>query len=84
MGMAGAYLLADELYEAKGDYKVAFAAYQQRLKPEMDRRQKDARGLVRSFVPRNNFEIAMRISYSTLLCFQDSVLCLPNRLEQRA
>ena len=59
MGMAGAYLLADELHKADGDYKVAFPAYQQRLKPEIDRRQKNARGLAGSFVPRNNFEIAM-------------------------
>lgn len=59
MGMAGAYLLADELHKAAGDYKVAFPAYQQRLKPEINRRQKDARGLAGSFVPRNNFEIAM-------------------------
>lgn len=59
MGMAGAYLLADELQRAGGDYKIAFPAYQQRLKPEIDRRQKDARGLAGSFVPRNNFEIAM-------------------------
>ena len=59
MGMAGAYLLADELHKANGDYKIAFPAYQQRLKPEIDRRQKGARGLAGSFVPRNNFEIAM-------------------------
>ena len=59
MGMAGAYLLADELYMATGDYKIAFPAYQQKLKPEITRRQKDARGLAGSFVPRNNFEIAM-------------------------
>lgn len=59
MGMAGAYLLADELRTANGDYKAAFPAYQQRLKPEIDRRQKDARGLAGSFVPRNNFEIVM-------------------------
>jgi 2-polyprenyl-6-methoxyphenol hydroxylase-like FAD-dependent oxidoreductase len=59
MGMAGAYLLADELYNADGDYKIAFPAYQHKLKPEIERRQKDARGLAGTFVPRNNFEIAM-------------------------
>lgn len=59
MGMAGAYLLADELHKADGDYKVAFPAYQARLKPEIDRKQKEARGLAGSFVPRNNLEIAM-------------------------
>jgi 2-polyprenyl-6-methoxyphenol hydroxylase-like FAD-dependent oxidoreductase len=59
MGMAGAYLLADELYKADGDYKIAFPAYQQRLKPEIIRRQKEARGLAGSFVPENNFAISM-------------------------
>jgi 2-polyprenyl-6-methoxyphenol hydroxylase-like FAD-dependent oxidoreductase len=59
MGMAGAYLLADELHKVEGDYKVAFPAYQQRLKPEIDRKQKEARGLAGSFVPRNNLEIAV-------------------------
>ncbi len=59
MGMAGAYLLADELYKAGGDYKTAFPAYQQALQPEIKRRQKDARGLAGSFVPRNHFEIAL-------------------------
>lgn len=59
MGMAGAYLLAEELHKADGDYRIAFPAYQQELKPEIERRQKDARGLAGSFVPRNKFEIAM-------------------------
>jgi 2-polyprenyl-6-methoxyphenol hydroxylase-like FAD-dependent oxidoreductase len=59
MGMAGAYLLANELHTADGDYKAAFPVYQQSLQPEIQRRQKDARGLAGSFVPRNRFEIAM-------------------------
>jgi 2-polyprenyl-6-methoxyphenol hydroxylase-like FAD-dependent oxidoreductase len=59
MGMGGAYLLASELHKADGDYKTAFFTYQQTLKPEIDRRQKDARGLAGSFVPRNHFEIAI-------------------------
>ena len=59
MGMAGAYLLAQELHRADGDYKTAFPAYQRILKPEIERRQKDARGLAGSFVPGNNFEISL-------------------------
>jgi len=59
MGMAGAYLLADELYKADGDYKAAFPAYQAKLKPEIEQRQKAARGLEGNFVPRNNFEVAL-------------------------
>ncbi|HJS19059.1 MAG TPA: FAD-dependent monooxygenase [Anaerolineales bacterium] len=59
MGMAGAYLLADELYKADGDYNVAFPAYQEKLKPEIERRQKEARGLAGGFVPDNRFGIAL-------------------------
>jgi 2-polyprenyl-6-methoxyphenol hydroxylase-like FAD-dependent oxidoreductase len=59
MGMAGAYMLASELHKANGDYHTAFPAYQHLLQPEIERRQKDARGLAGSFVPRNNFEIAI-------------------------
>lgn len=59
MGMAGAYMLADELHKADGEYKTAFPSYQQKLKPEIERRQKDARGLAGSFVPRNKFEVGM-------------------------
>jgi len=59
MGMAGAYMLAEELYKVDGDYKTAFPSYQQKLQPEIERRQKDARGLAGSFVPRNKFEVGM-------------------------
>lgn len=59
MGMTGAYLLADELHKADGDYEAAFPAYQQRLKPEIERRQKEARGLAGSFVPESNFAIML-------------------------
>ena len=59
MGMAGAYLLANELNKAAGNYRTAFPTYQQTLKPEIERRQKDARGLAGSFVPRNKFEITL-------------------------
>ena len=47
MGMAGAYLLANELRKAEGDYRVAFPTYQSTLKPEVDRRQKEGVGFGR-------------------------------------
>jgi 2-polyprenyl-6-methoxyphenol hydroxylase-like FAD-dependent oxidoreductase len=59
MGMAGAYLLADELHKADGDHQAAFPAYQRKLQPEIIRRQKEARGLAGSFVPNNNLAIAL-------------------------
>jgi 2-polyprenyl-6-methoxyphenol hydroxylase-like FAD-dependent oxidoreductase len=59
MGMAGAYLLAEELRAAEGAYRVAYPKYQERLKPEIDRRQREARKLANSFVPRSWFAIGL-------------------------
>jgi 2-polyprenyl-6-methoxyphenol hydroxylase-like FAD-dependent oxidoreductase len=57
MAMAGAYLLAEQLNQAEGDYRVAYPAYQQKMKPEIDSRQRQARKLAKSFVPDNRFQI---------------------------
>jgi len=57
MAMAGAYLLADELQKANGDYQIAFPAYQDKLKPEIAKRQIEAQKLAGSFVPKNQFSI---------------------------
>lgn len=59
MAMASASMLADELHKAIGDYRIAFADYHQNLYPEIIDRQKDARGLAGSFVPRNKLEIEL-------------------------
>lgn len=59
MAMAGAYLLATELYQTQGDYQVAFPAYQAKLKPEIDKRQLQAQKLSNSFAPDNYFSIWM-------------------------
>jgi len=59
MAMAGAYLLANELQQANGDYRVAFPAYQNMLQPEIVRRQSEARNLASSFVPPNNFAVSL-------------------------
>jgi 2-polyprenyl-6-methoxyphenol hydroxylase-like FAD-dependent oxidoreductase len=59
MAMAGAYLLARELRQANGRFDVAFPAYQEELKPEIKRRQVEARKLAGSFVPDNSFSLQM-------------------------
>lgn len=59
MAMAGAYLLAHELQQAEGKYEIAFEAYQAKLKPEIDQRQKEAQKLAGSFVPNSQFSIRM-------------------------
>lgn len=50
MAMAGAYVLAEELAR-HDDHAAAFAAYQQFLKPHVDRKQRDAARWARLFVP---------------------------------
>lgn len=50
MAMAGAYVLAEELAR-HNDHHDAFAAYQKRIKPHVDRKQKDAASFAGVFVP---------------------------------
>ena len=83
MGMAGAYLLADELHKADGDYKVAFPAYQQRLNPRSTASKKKRAAWQVRLCPGIIWKLPWPISCSTPLCSRDSVLCLPGRLERR-
>jgi 2-polyprenyl-6-methoxyphenol hydroxylase-like FAD-dependent oxidoreductase len=59
MAMAGAYILAAELDRAHGDHQAAFAAYQA-MKPEIARRQFQARKMAKSFVPESRLAIMVR------------------------
>jgi 2-polyprenyl-6-methoxyphenol hydroxylase-like FAD-dependent oxidoreductase len=59
MAMAGAYILAQELQRFDGDYQQAFQGYQAQLKPEIDKRQGEARKLAKTFVPDNLFQIRL-------------------------
>jgi 2-polyprenyl-6-methoxyphenol hydroxylase-like FAD-dependent oxidoreductase len=60
LAMVGAYILAGELKQAKGNYKTAFEQYQNILKPFMEKKQKSARSFAKSFVPKSNFGIWLR------------------------
>lgn len=51
MAMAEAYTLAGELDAAGADFGRAFAAYEERVHPYVDRKQKGARGFASGFVP---------------------------------
>jgi 2-polyprenyl-6-methoxyphenol hydroxylase-like FAD-dependent oxidoreductase len=51
MAMAGAMVLAQELQRHGNDYRAAFAAYQDFLKPHLMKKQRDAAWLARLFVP---------------------------------
>lgn len=60
MAMAEAYTLAGELHAAGGDHTQAFEAYEKRLRPYVERKQKGARGFAGSFVPRTALGLWLR------------------------
>lgn len=60
MAMAEAYTLAGELDAAGEDYERAFQAYEQRLRPYVERKQKGARGFASSFVPKSTWGLWLR------------------------
>lgn len=60
LAMVGAYILAGELKEAKGNYKTAFQQYEVLFKPFMDKKQKAAQLFAKSFIPKSYFGIWLR------------------------
>jgi 2-polyprenyl-6-methoxyphenol hydroxylase-like FAD-dependent oxidoreductase len=50
--MTEAYVLAGELHAAKGDHIAAFAEYERKLRPLIERKQKSARNFASTFAPR--------------------------------
>lgn len=58
--MAGAYILANELALAAGDYASAFAAYERRFRAFVARKQKAARVFASSFAPGTNLGLLVR------------------------
>jgi 2-polyprenyl-6-methoxyphenol hydroxylase-like FAD-dependent oxidoreductase len=67
LAMVGAYILAGELKEAKGDHATAFVRYQQLFKPFIDRKQKVAQTFAGSLVPKSKFGIWLRNSFTNLM-----------------
>lgn len=60
LAMAEAYVLAGELARAKGDYQRAFPAYESRLRPFVEDKQRNAEGFASTFVPETQFGIWLR------------------------
>jgi 2-polyprenyl-6-methoxyphenol hydroxylase-like FAD-dependent oxidoreductase len=58
--MAGAYILAGELGQCGGDFTSAFAAYERRFRPFIERKQKAARAFASSFAPKTTFGLFLR------------------------
>lgn len=67
LAMAGAYVLAGELYQANGDYKSALQNYERIFKPFADKKQATAHTFVRSFIPPTRRKIWFRNRCSSLM-----------------
>jgi 2-polyprenyl-6-methoxyphenol hydroxylase-like FAD-dependent oxidoreductase len=67
LAIIGAYILAGELKEAKGNYKTAFEQYQNIFKPFIDRKQKTAQTFAKSLVPKSKFGIWVRNAFTKLM-----------------
>jgi 2-polyprenyl-6-methoxyphenol hydroxylase-like FAD-dependent oxidoreductase len=61
--MGGAYILAEELGKAE-DYRAAFAAYERRVRPFVEDKQRKARRFAKAFVPGSR--LGVQISYLTM------------------
>ena len=60
LAMVAAYILAGELYRAKGDYAAAFASYQEQFGSFVLAKQKAALGFAGSFAPNSAFSLFLR------------------------
>lgn len=60
MAMAGAWVIAQELERYSGDHRSAFSAYQEFLKPHVEKKQNDAVGFAERFVPSSRLKMMIR------------------------
>jgi 2-polyprenyl-6-methoxyphenol hydroxylase-like FAD-dependent oxidoreductase len=67
LAMAESYVLAAELAAAKGDHRAAFAAYERRMMPFLEKKQRSAASFASSFVPKSAVGIAFRNVVTRLL-----------------
>jgi len=67
LAMAEAYVLAGEINRSAGDFTTAFKQYEQQLMPLLSGKQKSARKVAASFVPRSQLGIYFRDWVLTLL-----------------
>jgi 2-polyprenyl-6-methoxyphenol hydroxylase-like FAD-dependent oxidoreductase len=67
LAMAEAYVLAGELHACAGNYAEAFARYERRLRPFLQRKQASAARFAASFAPKSACGIAFRNAVTRLL-----------------
>lgn len=67
LAMTEAYVLAGELHRSGGDYRAAFSAYEQRLRPFLEEKQKAAQNFASTFVPKSDLGIWLRNQATKLM-----------------
>jgi len=67
LAITEAYVLAGELNRSGGDYRAAYARYEQLLKPFVAKKQVTAKKFASSFAPRTRFGIGFRNFITNLL-----------------
>jgi 2-polyprenyl-6-methoxyphenol hydroxylase-like FAD-dependent oxidoreductase len=67
LAITEAYVLAGELARAEGDYKSAFTAYENRLRPFIEGKQHTAENFAATFVPQTPFGIWLRNQATKLM-----------------
>ena len=67
IAMAGAYILAGELHRAAGDYKTAFARYENQFEAFVIRKQRAALRFAGTFVPKSRLSMRVRSGIMNLL-----------------
>ncbi len=67
LAMTGAYLLAGELKKAGGDFRTGYPAYQDRFKPFIERKQRQAVRFARQFAPKTRAGLLVRNVVSRML-----------------
>lgn len=63
--MTGAYVLSQEL--ERSDVLSALARYQERMRPDIDKKQRAGRRMVKWFVPDSPFKLAVRDAFTRLV-----------------
>ncbi|SED15338.1 FAD-dependent monooxygenase [Streptomyces sp. TLI_105] len=61
LALIGAYVLAGELARAGGDHTVAFARYEQHMRPGVEQNQRMAEGFVKEMTVGSKWKIALRM-----------------------
>lgn len=67
LALTEAYVLAGELARAGGDHRAAFAQYERKLRPLIERKQKSARNFASSFAPRTRAGLWFRDQMTKLM-----------------